>query len=57
METEQANLEYPYDSAPPYGTLKEVAPGVYVAVPVIRDLRAKAFVRSLSGYGTVKSAR
>ncbi|MDK1024454.1 MAG: MBL fold metallo-hydrolase [Gammaproteobacteria bacterium] len=29
METEQANLEYPYESAPPYGTTMELAPGVF----------------------------
>jgi len=29
METEQASLEYPYQSAPSFGTTMEVAPGVF----------------------------
>jgi len=29
MEVESAILEYPFDSPPPYGTTKEVAPGVF----------------------------
>ena len=40
MSTESTQLEYPYDSPPPFGTTQEVAPGVrWLKMPLPMSLK------------------
>ena len=40
MSTESTQLEYPYDSPPPFGTTQEVAPGVrWLQMPLPMSLK------------------